>query len=120
MTDQDERRRFTRVPFDTNVELTQGDIHCTGHLLDISLRGALAEVSAVPLFVAHQAVELKVPLEDGTAIVMTAELAHQINKNLGLKCTHIDIDSISHLRRLVELNMGDPAACDRELAELIN
>ncbi|RML94864.1 Cyclic diguanosine monophosphate-binding protein, partial [Pseudomonas syringae pv. maculicola] len=27
--------------------------------------------------------------------------------------------SISHLRRLIELNLGDPAELDRELAALI-
>jgi hypothetical protein len=36
-----------------------------------------------------------------------------------LRCDSIDLDSITHLRRLVELNAGDPRELDRELAILI-
>jgi len=30
----------------------------------------------------------------------------------------VDIDSITHLRRLIELQLGDPALLDRDLAQL--
>ena len=39
--------------------------------------------------------------------------------HLGLFCHHIDIDSITHLRRLIELNLGDETLLQRELAELL-
>ena len=38
---------------------------------------------------------------------------------IGLQCESIDLDSITHLRRLVELNAGDPALLDRELSSLL-
>jgi hypothetical protein len=34
-------------------------------------------------------------------------------------CRSIDIESITHLRRLIEVNLGDPAASERELKALI-
>jgi hypothetical protein len=37
---------------------------------------------------------------------------------LGLKCTHIDLDSVTHLRQLIERNSQDPALLVRELALL--
>jgi hypothetical protein len=37
---------------------------------------------------------------------------------LGFVCQYIDLDSISHLRRLVELNLGDGSLLERELAAL--
>jgi hypothetical protein len=37
---------------------------------------------------------------------------------LGFVCRHIDLESISHLRRLVELNLGDESLLERELAAL--
>jgi len=37
---------------------------------------------------------------------------------LGLSCREIDLDSITHLRRLVALNLGDEALLDRELGLL--
>ncbi len=36
------------------------------------------------------------------------------------RCEHIDIDSITHLKRLIELNLGDEALLHRELAHLIH
>jgi hypothetical protein len=39
-------------------------------------------------------------------------------QSLGFVCRHIDLDSISHLRRLVELNLGDEQLLERELAAL--
>jgi hypothetical protein len=36
-----------------------------------------------------------------------------------LLCESIDLDSITHLRRLVELNAGDPALLERELTALV-
>jgi hypothetical protein len=36
-----------------------------------------------------------------------------------LHCDNIDVDSVTHLRRLVALNSGDPKLLDRELAALL-
>jgi len=35
-----------------------------------------------------------------------------------LQWQNIDLDGLTHLRRLLELNMGDPEEMHRELAEL--
>jgi len=35
-----------------------------------------------------------------------------------LRCLSIDLDSITHLRRLLELNLGDPQLVERELLQL--
>ena len=37
---------------------------------------------------------------------------------IGLDCTAIDLDSISILRRLIELNLGDSKQLNKELSEL--
>jgi hypothetical protein len=34
-------------------------------------------------------------------------------------CKEIDLDSISHLRRLIELNLGDQEELERELGALL-
>ena len=51
---------------------------------------------------------------------MTAQVVHQTLEQLHLSCVNIDIDSISHLRRLIELNIGDATAAERELSELLS
>jgi hypothetical protein len=50
---------------------------------------------------------------------MTGEIAHREGRQVGVRCLEIDLDSISHLRRLVELNVGDEAILHRELGALV-
>lgn len=53
------------------------------------------------------------------AIAMAGELAHVEGGHAGVLCRSIDLESITHLRRLIEVNLGDPAASERELKALI-
>ncbi len=113
-----ERRRFSRVLFDAHVELAQGDFHWRASLLDISLKGLLLQ-QKLPDNINHlEPILVKVLLTDQATIAMSVMVAHQHHNQLGLSCESIDIDSISHLRRLIELNLGDASAADRELFEL--
>jgi hypothetical protein len=38
---------------------------------------------------------------------------------LGLQCLHIDLDSVTHLRQLIERNSQDPTLLARELSVLV-
>lgn len=115
-----ERRKFSRILFDAHVELAQGEFHWRASLLDISLKGLLLQ-QKLPLEVNHdQPILVKILLSDSTCIAMSVKLAHQHHNQTGLMCTSIDIDSVSHLRRLIELNLGDASAAERELTELIS
>jgi hypothetical protein len=49
---------------------------------------------------------------------MDVVIAHQQNDELGVRCVDIDLDSITHLRRLVELNLGETELLERELSAL--
>jgi len=48
------------------------------------------------------------------------ELKHVEGDHLGFKCQYIDLDSVTHLKRLVELNLGDPEMLEREFAHMID
>ena len=113
-------RHFRRVPFASRVRLVgrQGSIETA--LLDISLKGAL--VGSPPGWEIENGMPLELELLLGagsqTPIRMQAEVVHSGHGRVGLCCSHIDLDSITHLRRLVELNLGDSAMLDRELAAM--
>ena len=63
--------------------------------------------------------QLTIPLaETGNHIAMSAEIAHLRGLHAGLLCRNIDLDSVTHLRRLIELQLGDPALLERDLGEL--
>ncbi len=116
----DERRRFSRITFhrpaDLDVRIGQG----TCEVLDVSLKGALVEVPYG--FPAHvgQRCGLTIHLDAGDAAIrMEGEIVHREGTQVGIRCLEIDLDSISHLRRLVELNVGDEEVLLRELSALV-
>lgn len=119
MVQHPQQRRFSRIPFDAQVELSQGELELTGPLVDISLKGLLTVQPKADLLVPDQPVLARIELDNRAQIIMQCRLAHQEVTHLGLACESIDFNSIGHLRRLMELNLGDPAAFDRELSELI-
>lgn len=115
-----ERRKFSRILFDAHVELAQGEFHWRASLLDISLKGLLLQQKLPAEVSVKDPVLVKILLSDNTCIAMSVTVAHQHHQQTGLVCSSIDIDSVSHLRRLIELNLGDAAAAERELSELIS
>lgn len=114
-----EQRRFTRVPFTSRVRLSPEAGSYESELLDLSLKGAL--LRAIPEWAARlgDAVELELELADGVMIRMQATVAHTERDRVGLACHHVDVDSATHLRRLIELNLGDEAQLHRELSAMI-
>ena len=115
------RRHFTRITFDTGVAVhtTSGPHDCK--LIDISLKGALVEQPQSWQARIGEPCSLRVPLtDDGNAIDMKGEVAHVEGGRLGIHCTEIDLESITNLRRLVELNLGDEEALHREIAAMLH
>ena len=113
-----EHRRFSRISFPGPVQLSADGQTFNTVLLDISLKGALVRC---PQHWPQDAgpVTLRLQLADAEAeIVMNAAVVHQHNQQLGLHCEAIDLDSISHLKRLVQLNLADEGLLERELSEL--
>jgi pSer/pThr/pTyr-binding forkhead associated (FHA) protein len=114
-----EQRRFSRIPFDVAATLSGGGRTWETDLLDISLHGALIRMPQdFQHGAADQVYTLAVHLEGGPDICMDVIIAHREEDELGLDCHDIDLDSITHLRRLVELNLGDPELLERELSAL--
>ena len=75
-------------------------------IVDLSLKGALLRPSR-PIELGEDAAGvLKLALSPEVTIVMAVSVAHQGAGRIGLDCTHIDIESAQHLRRLVELAPG--------------
>ncbi len=122
MNSNSERRHFQRVDFDHSGMLTLGKVSCDCKLIDISLKGALVEVAKADGAQINQGTKGSALFKlsnDVNDICMDIEVMHIENARIGLRCTHIDLDSISHLRRLIELNTGDPELLDRELLALV-
>lgn len=119
MTRATERRNFWRAVFHSPVRLSTHDGVAHAQLLDISLKGALLDTGSVWHGKPGEECQLSLELAPGTTIAMWTTVTHVEGPNVGLRCNGIDLDSITHLRRLVELNSGDPAILDREFGSLV-
>ncbi|QGX40515.1 PilZ domain-containing protein [Permianibacter aggregans] len=116
-----DRRRFSRVDFFSQAYLCDSNGRVPCQVCDVSLQGALVAIPAEYADVSLVTpLTLEIPLgdEDDVVIRMTVRVAHEREGVMGLLCDSIDLDSISHLRRLVELNLGDASALEREFPAL--
>ncbi len=117
----EDKRRFSRVPFQSKVLVSSEDGKWFCELIDISLKGILITLPSNWTAEPGEQFQVELVLDPHEAIIrMESAVAHIENDHVGLVCQHIDIDSISHLRRLVELNVGNPEILQREMSELIN
>ena len=111
-----EKRRFKRIPFDTPARIVST---LSVQVVDVSLKGALVAKPDNWKGAMGDMIAIEIPLSpSGPVIRMQTRVAHLEADRIGLVCEQIDLESISHLRRLVELNLGDDEMLHRELAEL--
>lgn len=113
------RRQFTRILFSIQAQLEVEEQTFPVSIHDISLNGALVTTPQSDHPLINKLGTLSFVLGDGESTVsMHIAIVHQEEDETGLRCNAIDIDSITHLRRLVELNLGDEAQLNKELSQL--
>lgn len=121
MTNQNpeiERRHYKRIPFIADVLLRQGDQQWHCRLLDISLKGILIEHIEGVSMSENDSFDVSLVLSEEVIINMQASISHCTEGRCGLVWKNIELEGLSHLRRLLELNMSDANEINRELAEL--
>lgn len=111
------RRQYSRIRFQRPATLFLAEGEQPVEILDLSLKGALVRPQQ-PLFIRIGAnATLHVVLDDAIShIRMAVTVVHHQGETYGLACREIDLDSVTHLRRLVELNLGDETLLERELS----
>lgn len=122
MNDTTENRRaFHRIFFETPVTVIANNKAYKSYLIDISLNGALINKSEDLTLTQGDKVQLEIELGGSHHLIsMEATVSHIEEGHVGLKREQIDMESISHLRRLVELNLGDSEMLSREMEHLIH
>lgn len=113
------RRKFSRIRFRTDARLYLPDGEFDVEVVDLSLKGALIHPRQDQFALVGSHCTLKLRLDEmGTMIRMEATIVHHEGRYLGLACREMDLDSITHLRRLIALNLGDESLLERELNHL--
>ncbi|WP_206483551.1 PilZ domain-containing protein [Thalassotalea sp. G2M2-11] len=113
------RRQFTRILFSIDALLDIEEHSYSVNIHDISLNGALVSSPDGIDDIKHKLGVLRFSLAgDETEVCMHIAVVHVEPDEIGLQCNAIDIDSVTLLRRLVELNLGDEEQLHKELSQL--
>ncbi len=113
------RRQFTRILFSIQATLEVEEQSFPVSIHDISLNGALVTSTNSKESLKGKFGTLSFLLSDNESeVTMHIAVVHEGEDETGLQCNAIDIDSVTHLRRLVELNLGDDEQLNKELSQL--
>lgn len=118
MLRENEKRQFHRILYTAKANLSANEQVWDCDVLDLSLNGCLLHFTSPWQQKPENLYTLKLRLSDDIEIKMELKMAHCLENNVGFKCKQIDIDSISQLRRMVELNIGDSEILERDLSAL--
>ncbi len=113
-----DQRNFHRIFYRATATITSDSNVYPCELIDLSLKGCLIKFEQLWAEAPETIVMLNLQLSDEISIKMQLKAVHIVNNEVGFKCVHIDIDSISQLRRLVELNLGNSQLLERDLHAL--
>ncbi|MGB0732976.1 MAG: PilZ domain-containing protein [Pontibacterium sp.] len=119
MTNKVERRRFTRVEFPVDSELLAVTKSYNIRLLDISLGGFMIESMDLLPIRFDETCTLSIPL-GSIQLKIPARLVRQEGTHFGFHSDHLDVEMVTHLRRLIELNQDDEASFESEVEHLIS
>ena len=115
----DDKRRFSRITFDADVLLSKDGKEWRTTMLDISLNGLLLNTPDNWNGVEGENYHFEIVFADSSHLIHgEIAVAHHEENRIGFQIASIDVDSVAHLRRLVELNLGDEELLNRELALL--
>jgi hypothetical protein len=112
------RRRFQRFHFEGTVKLYSDKAMWETKLVDISLKGVLIERPMEWNGKIGARYRMDLRINNSVIISMGVMAAHIMPHRIGCEWQKIDLDSFAELKRLVELNLGDPAILNRELSAL--
>lgn len=118
MTGGQEHRTVHRVPFVQAALLHVNGDAVQVRLLDISLMGALVTPDAASAEVAVGGeCGMRLTLSPDVVLELAGEVVRATDdgSRLGIRWGSMDVDSATHLRRLLELNLGDHELIEQDI-----
>lgn len=113
-----ERRRFSRIVYQAPATLTQDEHQVDASIKDLSLHGLLVACDeSDSLDLKPLSIRFSLPDSDVT-IELVGRIIAKNDHILRVSIEHIDLESISHIKRIVELNVGDDKLLHREIEHL--
>jgi hypothetical protein len=113
-----ERRHFQRIFYSAEAVLSDGDQAISCNIVDISMKGCLLDFGKSWSGNRESSYRLQLDLSADVHISMQLRYTHGHSSQAGFACEKIDLNSITNLRRMVELNLGDSVLLERDLHAL--
>lgn len=112
-----EQRAVHRVPFIISMQLHIKHEDIPSLLLDISLMGALIKLQTPQDIPLNNFCDIELNLGTGVSINLTGRVIRKTSdqKTIGVIWEEMDIDSAAHLKRLLELNLGDHRLIEQDI-----
>jgi hypothetical protein len=108
MSNPEDKRRFSRVPFEGTARLHIGERLLPVELMDLSVRGAQIRLPKGQAVRPDDECRLTLTLDDSPIhLTLESQIRHISEDQAGLVFVLIDVTDMQHLRRIVELNLGD-------------
>lgn len=113
---EEERRKFTRVPFETEVKISWGNQTTTfQRLLNVSLGGLLVAGDNGPA--AGTTCSLEISVKGRTSLLTIhaeGEVIRVKDGTTAIAFTSMDVDSLVHLRHIIQIMAEKPELIDME------
>jgi hypothetical protein len=116
--EDNQNRQFHRIFYTAEAILSCEEKTWNCEIIDLSLKGCLLQFESPWDGDLEKLYTFTLQLSEQIQIKMELTPMHVVGYKVGFKCEHIDIDSITELRRLVELNLGASALLERDLLAL--
>ena len=116
-----EKRKFSRVNFKIESRFIASKKTYGIKVINISLKGLLAEFESgiKREDIETGLIEIKL-INSDIVLTFEAALLHLKENQAGFRFVKTDSDSVTHLRRLLELNTGNPNQIDSEIYYLLD
>ena len=112
-----EKRNYQRIDFQAEADITIHEQLFRCDLVDLALKGALLRSEQpLPLETGEQAQVTVFLPESSINLNFNAQLIHSSGNRYGFAFLSEDSETLGHLRRLLELNIGRPEQTAREFA----
>ena len=110
-------RHFRRIPFEAEVTLNADQQTWSGELLDVAMKGAMVGTEEPLQSALGTKFNLCISLQGAPiSLDFQAELVHREECRYGFKFISENLQTLTHLRKLIELNTGDAETTRSELS----
>lgn len=116
--ENNDNRQYQRIFYKAEATLSCDERTWPCEITDLSLKGCLLRLEFPWEENLEKIYTLTLHLPDQSSIKMALTATHVVGNNVGFKCEHIDMNSISGLHHFIELNLGDSKLLERDLLAL--